>query len=446
MVLKCNANFPLQIRLVELYESHKDFIAAEKLLVQLWRKISVACHSTQNVIELHERKIEIVLTYVRFLRRLSKYEEASGLLCGLWQEYKIREIHSESLIFWIKSIGEELNELRILDVAIQVFSFVYSFYKRSHKENSAVEVAILLSQLSAECHTDESFVSEILTEIHSYTIEKIKTTTTITTTTVTTCQTLSSFYIRTGRWSEAKKVCHEILVKLWSEVLSKGRRKPSKLPPRDCATGAIEIAITLAHSYVHELQFEMAEQILLNIFHSTKYHLRIHDELVSKAVNELVLYYEKINRPERVIEVYCEVTEGYSRSLGKSHSLTLKMFYQLGELCIKNGRRKEAEHYYLEIYTSLNRGSNICRAGAVEAALVLVKMKSERSRKILELLWQTVITRTEDYNFTAEQVEEIYLSYSVILESKIKITKEYHEFCVHKYGNHSEITIRTRLR
>lgn len=434
---------------------------SEELLVQYWRKISIACHSKHSV-ELHERKIEIALNYVRFLRRLSRYEEASGLLCGLWIEYEKEEIQSESLIIWIKTIGEELNELRILDVAIQVFTAVWGFYKRIHKQYcvEAISVAIILAKISIEIRTDESYSEEttcmeeeILREIYESTVKTI-TTTTITTTTVTTCETLSAFYFRTARWSEAITVCREVLKGLWPGVISCG--KPSL--PREFTSEAVEMTIRMAHCHLKEHQIEETEKLLCYVYQATKSHLRIQDELVSKTVRELVLFYEERNRPERVIEVYIELLEGYSRGLGKSHSLTLETLYRLGGLCVKHGR-KDAEHYYLEIYTNLNKESGVCHHGAIEAALALTKIyevekRWESSEKIYKVLWQTITTCTKEYDITAERVDEIYQRYFYVLEKEMKtsyevlrqITIEFREVCVHVYGVRAEITLKATLR
>ena len=444
---------------MEIYESHKDFLEAEELLVQFWRKISVACHSKHGV-ELHERKIEIALSYVRFLRRLSRYEEASGLLRGLWIEYEREEIHSESLIIWIKSIGEELNELRILDVAIQVFTAVWSFYKRIHKQYcvEAISVAIILAKISIEIRTDESYTEEttckeeeILREIYESTVKTI-TTTTITTTTVTTCETLSAFYFRTARWSEAITVCREVLKGLWSGVISHHGKTTL---PREFTFEAVEMAIRMAHCHLKEYKIEEAEKILHYVYHATKSHLRIQDDLVSKAVRELVHFYEERNRPERVIEVYCELWEGYSQGLGKSHPLTLDLGYRLGGLCVKYGRT-DAERYYLDIYTSLNQDSEVCHHGAIEAALALTiiyeaKKRSE-SLKIYQLLWHTVTTCTKEYSLSAERVDEIYQRYSYVLEKEENYTVlrqttiEFRDLCIHVYGVRAEITLKATLR
>ena len=456
----------ITVRLCEIYESNRDFIQAETLLTQFWRKISIACHSRRSV-ELLERKIEVALCYVRFLRRVSRYEEACAILRGLWIEHRLEEIHSESLIVWIQRIAKELNELRILDVAIQAYSYVWNFYKRIHKQfcAEAVEVGIILAKISIEIRTDETFTEEttyieeeILQEIYESTITTI-TTTTVTETHVKTIESLSAFYAQTSRWSQTVKLCLESLKKLWPGICHHGKPHGKPSLPKKFASETVEIAIRLATSYLHEHQVEKAEETLVYIFHATKSHLRIQDILVTKTAEKLVLFYEERNRPDRVIDVLGLLLEGYTRGLGKSHSLTLKVLYRLGGLCVKHGKKKEAEHYYLEIYTNLNKDSDVCHHGAIEAALALTKIyysekRWERSEKIYNCLWQTVLTCTKQYEFTTELVEEIYQKYYYVLEVHVKAsytvlrqaTIEFREVCIHVYGDQAEITLKAKLR
>lgn len=366
---------------------------------------------------------------------------------------------SGSLIVWIKRIGEHLHELQILDVAVKVYTAVWTFYKKIHREDchEAVLVAIVLAEITIMIRhegslTEETSYSEelIMKTVYESTIKTI-TTTKITTSTVKTCETLTSYYVKTERWSEALTVCHEVLKGLWLSVTTE---HGALTLPREFTGEAVDMAIRMAHCHRHVHQFEKAEKLLLRVFRATKYSLRIQDELVTKAVNELVLYYESVEKSQKVIDLYVELLADYSYTLGRTHVLTVKALYLLGALCIKHGR-KGAEKYYLEICTNYDKHLDICHHEAIEAALALIRIYESEKRwtdtqKIYSFLWRTLLKRTEEYQITAERVEEIYRRYFYVLEKELKvsytvlrqITIEFRTVCVSVYGSRSEIALR----
>ena len=129
---------------------------------------------------------------------------------------------SKILIVWVKQIEEHLCEMRIFDVAVKVFTTVWGFYKKIRKKccDEAVFIAIVLAEISVTIRTEETVTKEaiyseklIMKKIYESTIKTI-TTTKITTSTMKTCQTLTSYYVRTKRWSEAITIYHEMLKEL----------------------------------------------------------------------------------------------------------------------------------------------------------------------------------------------------------------------------------------
>ena len=407
----------------------------------------------------HERKIEVTLAYVQYLRRQSRYQEAENILRGLWIDYEHEDLTSESLIIWIKRIGEHLHELQILDVAVKVYNAIWSYYKKIRKEDchEAISVAIVLAEITIKISHEESFTEEtsyseevIMKTVYESTIKTI-TTTKITTSTVKTCETLTSYYVKTQRWSEALTVCYEVLKGLWLSVTVEHGMLTL---PREFTDEAVDIAIRMAHCHRHAHQFEKAEKLLLRVFRATKHSLRIQNELVTKAVNELVLYYETIEKSQKIIDLYLELLADYSYTLGRTHVLTVKALYSLGALCTKHGH-KGAEKYYLEICTNFDKDLDICHYEAIEAALALTRIYESGKRwadaqKIYSFLWRTVLKRTQEYHLTAERVEEIYRRYFFVCEKEVKVSYtilhqiavEFRTVCVSVYGNHSEIALR----
>lgn len=447
--------------MVEINEVREDFTEAEELIVTSWRRIALACHHHRSV-ESHERKIEITLAYVEFLRRQSRYVEAESLLRGLWIEYEREEIESESLIIWIKAIGEELKELRILDVAVSVFRAVWTFFKRTHRQYTveATSVAISIAEittkirnLEGETYKDTTYAEETtLKEVHECTLTTISKTT-VTTSLVRTCETLSSYYVRNKRWSEAITICEGVLKSIWSSF---GTNQEDITICKDFAVEGIDMAIRIGHCHWEERQIEKAETIFKRAFRATKSSLLIQDELVSRCAKELILFYESTDRSAKTIEVYRELYDEYSYTLGKTHSLTLEVLYRLGGLCLKHGR-KEAQDYYLHIYTDLGHDSDICHPGAIEAALELTRIYESEKRwtaaqTIYSCLWKTILTRTKEYNIQAVRIEEIYWRYFCVLE-KVKVeytvlrrtAVEFREVCFKSFGSQAEISIKATL-
>lgn len=453
-----------QLRLVRTYEELKEFLNAEELIIVLWRKVSEVCFKVRSV-ESHERKIQITIEYVKFLRRQSRYVEAENILRGLWIEYETQDVHSHGLIIWIKTIGEQLNELRILDVAVTVFRAVWSFFKKIRKEHTseATSVAITITEIIIEIQSSESYTEEttsyneeiILKEVYESTLSTISTTTTVTESIVRTCETLSSFYVRQGRWTEVITICHSVLKRLWPSFESGGR---VTLPKRFTAE-AFEMAIRIAHSHVREQRIQKAEEIYIRTFRATISSIHIEDELVTRSSKELILFYESTNRSERAIGVYEELWKKYSHSLGKTHPLTVKTLYHLGDLSCRYGRNDTAAEYYIKIYESLNYQSDTCHHEAIEAALALTRIYETGKRwtdaqTIYSRLWRTVLKRSKEYHLTSERVDEIYRRYFYILEKEIKVTYtvlrqttiEFREVCVSVYGAQAEITLMATLR
>lgn len=400
---------------------------------------------------------------MKFLIRRSRSVEAESLLRGLWIEYEREEIESESLINWIKAIGEELKELQILDIAVSVFRAVWTFFKRTHRQHTVEATSVVISiaditteirSLRGETYTDTTYAEEtILKEVQEYTFTTVSNTK-VTASQVRTCEMLSSYYVRNKRWSEAISICEGVLKSIWSSF---DINQEDITICKGFAVEGIDMAIRIGHCHWEERQIEKAETIFKRAFRATKSSLLIQDELVSRCAKELIFFYESTDRSAKTIEVYRELYEEYSYTLGKTHALTLEVLYRLGGLCLKHGR-KEAQDYYLHIYTDLGHDSDICHPGAIEAALELTRIYESEKRwtaaqTIYRCLWKTILTRTNEYNIQAVRVEEIYWRYYCVLE-KVKVeyavlrqtTVELREVCFKAFGSQTEVGIKATLR
>ena len=450
------------IRFAKAYESKMDFIEAEELLITLFRRVTEVCRVMRTT-ECHERKIEVILEYVRFLRRQQRIAEAESILIGLWAEYEHEEIKSEAVIVRIKSIGEEMRAVGMVTIALSIFSSVWSYFKKIGRQTSteATSTAVMLADItqeinvSTETSTEISFQETVLREVFESSISS-STATKVERTSVKTCETLSTHYAKNERWTEASSICQSLLRKVWSNLFVADQR--SIVLPKDFTSETVEITKRLAYYYVKERRFEEAEKIYVYIFRATKSNLHIQDDLVVEAGQALFKFYEDVNQISKAISVYKELAEAYSKTLGSTHALTIKILYQLGDLCTKH-KSKDSERYYIEITTSLNKGSEICHADAMEAAIVLSRLYYDEKRwteahKFYSALWLTFIKKGKEYNMSSESVETIYRRHVYILEKEVKVeysvlhqvAVEYRETCTKVFGAHSEITLKATMQ
>jgi tetratricopeptide (TPR) repeat protein len=365
------------LRLCKTYEAHGKWFLAEKLYINLWRRISEICRIKASI-ELHLVKINIALEYVRFLQRIERIEEASNILICLWAEYEHHSFESETIIIRIKEIGTLFRAFGLLSVAVSVFAKVWGWFKSKGKttQEEAVSTTALITE-----------VIEEITETTTTTKTTTTTTTAVTETVVKeifettytrcknskvdihlfkTCMALINLYSKQEKWSECEVIIKRSLELTWKAVLTVDTKIAlSGSFIQEC----ILVATQLAFCYHRQRYFEKAEEIYLRIYRACLVSFSIEDIRVTEASLVLIRFYEEYHRHDKVIEIYIELLHGYRKHLGASHKLTIKALYALGSICIMLGR-KEAYEYYVEIVTTLNKGGH-CHHDAFEAAVIV---------------------------------------------------------------------------
>jgi tetratricopeptide (TPR) repeat protein len=424
----------ITIRLAHTYEAQGKWFLAEKLYINLWRRISEICRVKASI-EMHMAKINISLEYVRFLQRIKRIEEASNILICLWAEYEHHTCESETLIIRIKEIGILFKTFGLLTVALSVFTKVWGWFKSKGKTD----------------HEDAISITVLITEV----VEEITETTTVTTTTTTTtvtetvtetilteifetsytrckdgnvdahffkaCIALISLYIKQKKWSACEVVIKRSLELTWKAVLT----VDAEITLSGSFTKeSILIANQLAICYHRQKYFEKAEEIYLRIYRACLTSFSIEDIRVTEASLALIHFYEEYHRHEKAIEIYVELLHGYRKHCGAAHALTIKTLYALGSICIMLGR-KDAYEYYIEIVTTLNKGEH-CRRDAFEAAVIVCRYYYEEKRwaelqKICDVLWETFIHHQDEFKFTEEMITTLYERYIYVLEFHAKV-------------------------
>lgn len=457
----------ITIQLAEAYEFRGDILMAEQIFVNLWRKITEICRLRHSV-EIHIAKIDIALAYAEFLKRCDRREEVSSILICLWTEYKCEVHGSEDIVVRLRKIGELMRSVGLLHLAISVFTLVWEWFKVTGKitHDEAAMVTVLISETVEEeittstttstsiSTTTTTVVSEsIIREIFETTIKRtVSTKTQVELFKI--CDALVTIYVVEKKWSEAIQIISRFLEIVWKVIIC-GEGELSL--PSGFVSETILITLRLARCYQHN-SFEKAEQIYLRIFQACLASLHVQDERVTQAAYAVIKFYEEQHRHEKAIEIYLQLLERYRSVLGTTDSLTVKTLYTLGSLCVLYGR-VEAYSYYLEIVTSLNKDSDVCHHGAIDAAIILSKWYYEQERwleleQLCKILWKTLVHHHNEYTFTEGTIEVLYERYSHTLRfyAKVeisvlhKIAVEYRQTCMSIWGVSAEVTIKAMIQ
>ncbi|MCJ1311567.1 hypothetical protein MMC25_005240 [Agyrium rufum] len=453
------------LRLCKSYEVSGKFLLAEKLYINLWRRISEVCR-IETTIDLQITKINIALVYIGFLHRIKRVEEAQSILICTWAEFEHHSCDDETLIVRIRELGVLFKVFGLLTVAVSVFAKVWGWFKAkgttTHKE--ALSTTVL--------------ITEVIEEIEETTVTTKKTTTTVTTVTESVvrevfethfercrhsavdayffkaCMSLIKLYVSQGKWTESEVVIKRSLELTWKAVLT----VDAKLTISGTFIKEIILVATqLALCYHRQKYFEKAEEIYLRIYRACCASFSIDHVCVTEASLVLIGFYEEFHRHDKVIEIYVELLAGCRKHCGASHHLTIKTLYALGSINLLLGR-KNAYGYYAEIVTILNKGIKHCHKDAFEAAIILCRHYHEEKRwtelrEICAVLWHTFVHHHHEFTFTEEMIITLYERYTYVLEfhTKVefsvlhKLTIEYRETVITYFGVSATIVIKAMI-
>lgn len=425
------------LRLAHSYFACGKIYLAERLYVTLWRRIS--CITGGNLsIEVHIKKIQIALEYVKFLRKLKRTEEASNILICLWAEYEHFQCEIQSLIICIREIGTLCRSFGLLSIAVSIFTKVWGWFKGKGKidDDEAQRTTILITEVVEEITTTtvtEKTTTHVTTEVtetvtreifeHHFTrCKKTK----VDKSFFSACIALIGLYTKDGKWSEAEVVIKRTLEITWKAILTADVKINLT---EHWVSESIKVALKLALCYRHQGWFEKAEEIHLRIYHAC-FHAKVVEETVfAECLTALVEFYEGHHRHEKIIEIYKEVLVRYRKTLGAHHHRTIKILYLLAAQCELLGR-KDTYEYYLEIVTVLNKGLKHCHHDAFKAALFLCRYYHSRKmhaelRQICVVVWETIVQHHhhKEWEVTIEMeiITEIYEMYRYVLEVHAKV-------------------------
>lgn len=269
---------------------------------------------------------------------------------------------------------------------------------------------------------------------------------------------MTNYFVKREQWSKVLTICEGVLKNLWGTLTSGHGHHGHHTLPKGFSAEAIKLALRLAYCHLQHGHIEKAENIYVYVYHASKTSLRIGDEAVFKAARELIDFYETIGMLDKALAIGRELRQSYMAHLGISHTLTLEVLYLLGNLCAKHSH-KDTELYYLEIYTSLEKGSDTCHQDAIDAAFGLIRLYKTTNRwndceTVYRCIWRTIIKRGKEYDMKADFVDNAYHNYLYVLEKKVKVeyrvlvqvTVEYRDVCIELYGRYSEISLKALIQ
>ncbi|KAI1455320.1 hypothetical protein F4805DRAFT_275192 [Annulohypoxylon moriforme] len=437
------------LSLAETYETQHQLLLAEKLYVALWSRICTAC-SQKTTVELQMAQLNIALNYVEFLRRHKRESEACNIMVCVWAEYEHRSIESKEIVLQLKKLSVLFRSFGMLAVSVSILKRAWGWFKE-HKmieTEEASEVTTIITEVVEE-------ITETTTEISTTTTETETITRDVYETTYTRAKSgkvdrhffkaslaLVSLHIKQDKWSEAEVVLRRSLELVWKGVLTVDDKLTLE---GSYVFETVETASRLALCYHRQRKFDKAEQIYIRVWRACFMSLKAEDLLLTEVTTQLLSFYEKYRRYEKIIEIHTHLLQYYRKNLGATHKLTINTLYHLASTYNLLGR-KEAYDYFAEIVSAYTQ-DGVVHAEAFDAASIVLKHYREESRwtelqKLSATLWETITKHHHEHKVSEQFMQLVYEQYRYVLDfhSKVefsvlyKITVEYRETVKKAFG------------
>lgn len=139
------ASIVAYLRKAEMYFSREEWVLAERTYVELWQEVSMKCR-TSHSIEWHEKNIEVMTSYSKFLKSRKRTVEASSVLTCVWQQYEHHQLsYSETIVSRLTVVAREMKSMGYYTQALSIYKYASHYYKNmTHEE----------THISREIHTE----------------------------------------------------------------------------------------------------------------------------------------------------------------------------------------------------------------------------------------------------------------------------------------------------
>ncbi|KAI0025146.1 hypothetical protein F4780DRAFT_792715 [Xylariomycetidae sp. FL0641] len=446
----------------ELIIKHGNFHKAEEIYVELWLKLTEHCRSNIQC-EWHEKRIEVMLKYASFLQTRKRKEEASAVLIACWNEYSTHQVSMfESIVLYLKEIAVCMKQVGMLSLSLTVFQRCFSWFKSTHKEETAVfkeiveQIAVTSKEVVKKSSTtvtttssNESVIREVFESSFSSSEE-----TQVTATTMELSSSLTSIYIEQARWTEATSVIKTVLKRSWASFFSEAIESVSL--ENSFSSENIELVLKLARCYIEQKRYDRVEFIYLRLYRVHCKSLKFDDAAVIKYRELYIEFLRTYEMHNVLISFYQELLVEYRNFYGPSHSHTIAILYALGDTC----RQHHLTHgywiqYYSEITVTLNKGTEVCHEDALRALIVVAEHYYEtqryaESRVYLNSILATFCKFGTKYKYfedtaliqkTCERYYRVIEETKIEIQEHIKTLKEVRQACATYYGESSTVSL-----
>ncbi|KAN0098801.1 hypothetical protein V8E51_014464 [Hyaloscypha variabilis] len=442
-------------QMIEYYEKQKDYHRLEEILLSFWQSLSSTQYIKDTAVQ--ERKVDVALRYVEFLKQQKRTIEAEALLIGLWTDLDRHNHQSTGMVTRSKQVGDQLQIIGSLAAARKVFASLWAYYVKSGKQTSseATSVNSALTQTTketTESYSETTYDVITLREIFETTFVR-STTKQVTITTVKTAWTLVETYYQRQEWHEVVKVAHVTITQLWPSFTS---TDVNVALVSTYQTELLQLLDRLAIAYLKLRQLDHTENVYRRIFYAVKATPNSPDDLLLSTFKTLSGFYELHSMIQKTVIIYRDLALELQKRHGKTSPLTIKTLYTLGDLSRQVNDIKTAEWAYHEIHTSL--GTEVCHRDAIRAALALATIFEQQhhhaqAKGVYVSVWEAFIKHGKDYDLKPDWAEDLYQKYVRVLKQENKtdylafyqLAVDYRKALVRFYGVSHETTLKATI-
>ncbi|ESZ97797.1 hypothetical protein SBOR_1806 [Sclerotinia borealis F-4128] len=442
--------------MIEKFEQEKNVVKTEEVLINLWQSLTTLTHTYD--VSIQEKKIEVALRYVEFLRREQRTAEAESILRGIHIDLEHSDIQSTTLIKHTKTVGEQLQSIGSVAAARLVFGNLWEYYVRTGRQESteAKSVSNSLTQITETKTEETTWDVTTVREVFERTIVN-KTTKTIDTATISQATSLCATYYSEQRWSEVIQVTNSTLLRIWPSFSGDNVNVPL---PSNFTADILELLNRLAFAYFKLRQFELAEITYRKTFYAVMATPTTPDELLESISKTLIDLYESHSMTAKLIIIYRDLYHEIEKRHGKTHTWTIKTLYLLGDLSIQIYNITEAETAYRTIHINLGKeNTEVCHKNSIQAALALCVIYEQQrqyvpAQKICSSLWQMLVKHGKEHDIKPDFAEDLYQRYARVIRQASEthhdllreLAVDFRKACVTFYGVHHEVTIKATLQ
>lgn len=362
------------------YIETNDYENAESVMISRWREVSKSASKSSDT-TLIKQKLDLTIEYVRFLRQQKRDEEARTVLEGVYAETSTKDIRSQQLATSLQSFAMEMKSMNLTKSARSMFSSLVTYFQSSGQSESST--ATIISRELAE--TNEQIVQQTMTAATSTSttdestlidlFESLTTTSTSTSSArfasiVKVAQQLSIFYVRQQQWTEAYRIASQALSVMWPYMIT---RQGTVRLPSDFQRECCELALRMGECCWAQRQIENTEDIYVTVWKATKATLKISDELYQIVFQTLSDFYTQTYQYKKYVDLEKQLYEAQKTQMGAANPVTIQTSYRIATYLTKQGKYKEAEPWYYDVYIVLVKGDSIPHEAvpAVESLLTI---------------------------------------------------------------------------